>query len=162
MLLGSCLITTMIWSDGHWSPRRVTALGSWTNHVIALRQISVTALFYLEDSRRIHPRRREESGGARQRVGKGGRERERAFAQGGERESGCTWLLLLWVFSPRACPMQIGLSQECCSPRSPHSGPRSSFDLPLFYFRGLFPCLSFSLRHFGLLFPILTTEHSLF
>ena len=29
--------------------------GSWTNRVIALRQISVTALFYLEDSRRIHP-----------------------------------------------------------------------------------------------------------
>ena len=33
----------------------VTALGSWTNSVIALRQISVTALFCLEDSRRIHP-----------------------------------------------------------------------------------------------------------
>ena len=31
--------------------------------VIALRQISVTVLFYLEDSRRIHPQRREESGG---------------------------------------------------------------------------------------------------
>ena len=30
-----------------------------------------------------------------------------------------------------------------------------SFDLPLFYFRGLFPSLSFSHRHFGLLFPIL-------
>ena len=31
---------------------------SWvlTNCVIALRQISVTALFYLEDRRRIHPR----------------------------------------------------------------------------------------------------------
>ena len=33
----------------------VTALGSWTSCVIGLRQISVTALFYLEDSRRIHP-----------------------------------------------------------------------------------------------------------
>ena len=32
--------------------KRVTALGSWTNHVIALKQISVTALFYLEGSRR--------------------------------------------------------------------------------------------------------------
>ena len=30
------------------------SLGSWTNRVIALRQISVTALFYLEDSRKIH------------------------------------------------------------------------------------------------------------
>ena len=38
------------------NPRHVTALGSWTNGVIALRQISVTALFYLKDSRRIHPR----------------------------------------------------------------------------------------------------------
>ena len=33
----------------------------------------------------------------------------------------------------------------------------SSFDLPLFYFHGLFPSLSFSHRHFGLLLPILTT-----
>ena len=30
---------------------------SWTDHVIALGQISVTALFYLEDSRRTHPPR---------------------------------------------------------------------------------------------------------
>ena len=36
-------------------PQRVTALGSWTDRVIALRQISVTALFYLENSRKIHP-----------------------------------------------------------------------------------------------------------
>ena len=42
------------------SPRRVTVLGPRINCVIALRQISVTALFYLEDSRRIHPGRREE------------------------------------------------------------------------------------------------------
>ena len=33
----------------------VTALGSWTSCVIGLRQISVTAPFYLEDSRRILP-----------------------------------------------------------------------------------------------------------
>ena len=63
MLLSSCLVTTKIWSDGHYSPpRRDTALGSWTDHVIALRsrtdrvtalrEISVTALFYLEDSRK--------------------------------------------------------------------------------------------------------------
>ena len=47
-------------------PRHVTALGSWIDrvtalrsqkdHVIALRQISVTAQFYLEDSRKIHLR----------------------------------------------------------------------------------------------------------
>ena len=32
-----------------------------------------------------------------------------------------------------------------------------SSDLPLFYFCGLFSSLSFSHRHFGLLFPLLTT-----
>ena len=47
-------------------PWHVTALGSWTDcvialrsqidRVIALRQISVTPLFYLEDSRKIHLR----------------------------------------------------------------------------------------------------------
>ena len=50
-----CLVTTKIWSNRHLSPRCITALGSWTNRVIALRPISGTALFYLEDSRRIHP-----------------------------------------------------------------------------------------------------------
>ena len=48
--------------------------------------------------------------------GEGGRERERE----GERKSKrvrekALWLLLLYVFSSTwACPMQIGLSQECC------------------------------------------------
>ena len=37
------------------APRHVTALRSWIDRVIALRQISVTALFYLED-RKIHLR----------------------------------------------------------------------------------------------------------
>ena len=32
-----------------------------------------------------------------------------------------------------------------------------SSDLPLFYFHGVFPSLTFSHRHSGLLFPILTT-----
>ena len=32
-----------------------------------------------------------------------------------------------------------------------------SSDLPLFYFHGLFPSLSFSHNYFGLLFPILST-----
>ena len=54
-----------------------SSLRSWTNRVIALRQISVTVLFYLEDSRRIHPQRREESGGT---LGEG------AWGQWGERE----------------------------------------------------------------------------
>ena len=84
------------------------SLGSWTNRVIALRQISVTALFYLEDSRRIHPgnvsacqpkdakrewrsvpvcRRESESARAHTRGGvEGRRERARELAHGRERE----------------------------------------------------------------------------
>ena len=94
-------------------PQRVTALRSWIDrviplrsrmdHVIALRQISVTALFYLEDSRR-------ESGG-------GGRERDRKSTRMGERKSvrkrfGSSFYM--FFSSTWACPMQIGLSQECC------------------------------------------------
>ena len=67
-------------------PRRVTALGSWIDRVIALRQISakltVTALFYLEDSRKIHLQgmrtRRDRKRRAPQRAR--GRERELALA----------------------------------------------------------------------------------
>ena len=64
---------------------------------------------------------REESGGVH---GEGERERERererkresAHMQAGKRVREKTlWLLLLYVFSTTwACPMQIGLSQECC------------------------------------------------
>ena len=46
----------------------------------------------------------------------GERERERECAHAGERvPEKALWLLLLYVFSSTwACPMQIGLSQECC------------------------------------------------
>ena len=44
-----------------------SALGSWTNCATALRQISVTALFYLEDSRRVREREREKEKSARMR-----------------------------------------------------------------------------------------------
>ena len=44
------------------------------------------------------------------------REKERACAHAGDRvREKALWLLLLYVFSSTwACPMQIGLSQECC------------------------------------------------
>jgi len=95
--------------------------------MLQLRQISVTAPFYLEDSRRIHPRsgracqpkdskRREWRSvqGGRERQSEG--EKERARMHVGERESEkALWLLFLYVFSSTwACPMQIGQSQECC------------------------------------------------
>ena len=58
-----------------------------------------TALFYLEDGRRVRERERER----KERTHTGERVHQRAL-----------WLLLLCVFFLHlACPMQIGLSQEC-------------------------------------------------
>ena len=72
-------------------------------------------------------------------------ERERPTAS--ERPSPGPWLLSLHIFSsPWLCLLNWE-SQEYL---------RSSFwslDLPLFYFRGILPFLSFSHHHSGLLFP---------
>ena len=72
----------------------------------------------------------------------GKEERERAHACGRERESAlappfiCFCLLFLYIFaSIWACPMQTGLSQECCSfylKSSLWSSDLSFFDLPCF------------------------------
>ena len=53
-------------------------------------------------------------GRERERVREGERDKERMHT--GEKESEkALWLLLLYVFSSTwACPVQIGLSQECC------------------------------------------------
>ena len=85
-----CLVTTKIWRDGHESPLGISqlsglviALRSQKDHVIALRQISVTALFYLDDSRKIHLRgmRARRSKDTRRRVPQAWeRERELALA----------------------------------------------------------------------------------
>ena len=81
----------------------------------------------------------------------GEREKERMHV--GEK---ALWLLLLYVFaSTWACPVQIGLRLECCLFYLKSS--LWSSDLLSFYFHGLFPSLSFSHHHFGLLFPILPT-----
>ena len=64
------------------------------DRVIALKQISVTALFYLEDSRRIHLR------GVRARRSKDTR---RAPQRAGERELALAPLFMF--LSPWACPM---------------------------------------------------------
>ena len=118
-------------------PWHVTALGSWTDrvialrsrtdHVIALRQLSVTALFYWEGSRKIHlpGMRAHPSKNAKRKLPQRAkrqakRERERERERKRERHLAP---LFTGFFLPR--PMQIGLSQECCSTRSPYSGPRT-------------------------------------
>ena len=136
-------------------PQRVTALGSCTDcvialrsqmdRVIALRQISVTALFYLEDSRKIH------LWGVRARRSKD--TKRRAPQRAGERELALAPLFVcLSLPGPVLC--KLG-HQECCL-FYPRSSLRSS-DLRLFHFRGLFPSLSCSHHHFRLLFPVLPT-----
>ena len=118
----------------------VTALGSWTDHVIALRQISVTALFYLENSRKIHPR------GVRACRPKDTKRREWGSEPAHGRERARTlWLLLpyvLWFFFflPWACPMSIGLARSAVCPSwGPHSSPQTFLVL----FLQAFPFLAF-------------------
>ena len=113
------------------------------DHVIALRQISVTALFYLEDSRKIHLQ------GIRACRSKDTRRRAPQYA--GERES-WLWLLYLYVSLSLGLPYVNWAGQECCWFYLRSS--LRSLDLLLFYFSRLFPSLSFSHLHFGLLFPI--------
>ena len=143
MLLGSLSHHS---KDLEWrtlkSPQHVTALGSWTNHVIALRQISVTALFYLEDGESIleEEKRVEERSSVQGRGPWGEREEQLMYAWRGESPLAP---FLMFFYSHWACPMQIGLSQERCSTWRPHSVLGPPFDHPLFCFHGLFPFLVF-------------------
>ena len=124
-------------------PWRVTALGSWTDRVIALRQISATALFYLDNSRKLHLQ------GLRACRPKD--TKRRAPQRPEERESP---LVPLFMCFSLPGPVLCKLGQ-----------PGVMFVLPevltlvlrpsLFYFCRLFPSRSFSHRHSGLLFPIL-------
>ena len=145
------------------APQHVTALGSWTNrvialrsrmdHVIALRQISVTAQCYssilfrrwqenpsLRCEGTLIQRHEEKSTPAR------GREREK------ERASPLAPLFIcLSLPGPVLCKLgQPGVLFVLPEVLTLVPGP-------LFYFQELFPSLSFSHCHFGLLFPILTT-----
>ena len=150
-------------------PWRFTALGSWTDHVIALRsrtdhvitlrEISVTALFHLEDSRKIHLQgmRARWSKDAKRRAphrAGGGR---RAYTHMGERESPLAPLFICFFLPPGPVLCELGLGRSAVLPDvlTPVLGP--SFELPLFYFCRVFPSLSFSHHHFGHPFPILTT-----
>ena len=70
-----------------------------SNGLIALRQISVTALFYLEDSRKIY------LSGVRARRSK---EMRRAARRTGGRERAGSGFSIYMCISPWACPMEIG------------------------------------------------------
>ena len=74
-----------------------------------------------------------------------------------EKESPLAPLFICLFLPPGPALCKLGLVRSAVLPEvlTPVLGP--SFDLPLFYFRGLFSSLAFSHRHFGLLFPILTT-----
>ena len=75
---------------------------------------------------------------------------------GAERETpGPLAPLFICFFLPLGLPYVNWDSKECCVFYLTSS--LQSLELPLFYFQGLFPSLSFSHCHFGLLFPILTT-----
>ena len=115
-------------------------------------QLSVTALFYLEDSRKIHLR------GVRARWSKDtGR---RAPQRAGERErESWLWLLYLYVYPSLGLSYVNWASQECCLFHL-RSSLRSS-ELLLFHFCGLFPSLSCSHHHFGLLFPVLLPNNNI-
>ena len=62
----------------------------------------------------------------------------------------------MFYLLPMSLPYVNWASQEGCLFYLRFS--LGSSDLPLFYFHGLFPSLSSSHCHFGLLFPILTTS----
>ena len=109
-------------------PQHVTALRSQMDRVIALRQISVTALFYLEDSRKIHlqsvraRRTKDVKRRAPQRAGE--RERER------ERELALAPFFICFFFFFLGLSYVNWASQECCLFYLRSS--LRSLDLPLF------------------------------
>ena len=82
--------------------------------VLQLLGKSVLQLYFIYKIGGESKTRREESGEVRG-EGERERERERARMHAGERvHQKALWLLLLYVFSSTwACPVQIGLSQEC-------------------------------------------------
>ena len=162
MLLGFCLVTTKIWSDGHSSPLGVSQLSGLGQTVLQLSgheqtmlqlldksvlQLCVTALFYLENSRKIHLRG--------MRACRPKDEKRRAFQCAGERETPSPLApLFICFFFSLDLPYVNQASQESCLFYLRSS--LQSSDLPLFCFHRLFPSLSFSHCHSGL-FPIPTT-----
>ena len=81
------------------------------------------------------------------------REREKEREHTGERVTYSIWRLVLYFFPPPG-PALCKLGKQGFLRTSLWSS-----DLPLFYFHGLFPSLSFSHHHFRMLFPILPNKN---
>jgi len=139
---------------------RVTALRFWTVLYLSDRsvlQLRVTPQFYLENKWKYifeawgHANTKDTKRRERE------RETERVHLPTWERDPmpfDSSFYMFFFPL-PLGLPYVNGASQECCL-FCLRSSLRSS-DLPLFYFHELFPSLSFSHCHSGLLFPILTT-----
>ena len=130
---------------------RLIALRSQMDHVIALRQFSVTAQCYSS----ILLRRQQENPSSRREGTLIQRHEEKSAPACGRERASWLWLLYLYVYLSLGLSYVNWASQECCL-----FYLRSSLwssDLLLFHFRGLFPSLSCSHCHFGLLFPVLPT-----
>ena len=112
-------------------------------------QLRVTAWFYLENKRKIHPQ------GVRACQPKRRKETERD----GERPGPLAPPFICFLSSPLGLPYVNWASQECCLFYL-RSSLQSSWDLPLFCFLGLFPSLSFSHGNSRFPFPILSESES--
>ena len=134
--------------------------------VIALREISVTAQCYsslLFRRQQENPSSRCEGTSIQRREEKstpscGGEvgereERERMRTQAWERESPLAPLFMFFFLPPWPALCKLGLGRGAVLPEV----LTPALDLHLTFFCRLFPSLSFSHLHFGLLFPILTT-----
>ena len=84
------------------------------------------------------------------------REREREHTQW-EREKERLAPPFICFLLPRPALCKFGSARSALLPEVLTLVLGPFFDLPVFYFHALFPSLSFSHRHFRLLFPILPT-----
>ena len=135
--------------DQHYSPWMGQCYSSWTDQCHSSRMdqcySSVLQLSFIQKIKENTPWRYE--GMPTQKTQ---RERERR-----EASSPLAPLFICLFLLPLGLPYVNWTSQECCLFYLRFS--LQSLDLPLFYFRGLFPLFSFSHCHSRLLFPILTT-----
>ena len=114
-------------------------------------QLRITALFYLQDRRKIH------LWGVRARQSKDVKRRAPHHTGEREGEEPLTPLFICFFLPPGPVLCKLGLGRNAVLPEVLTLVLGPPFDLLLFYFPGLFLSLSFSHHHFGLLFLILTT-----